>query len=173
MLYTQAKQYLLRKLKEAGLRSNPYTTVKGLKKTMESHVGAVLFEQETYARNGSKRQFKDQEGARHKRRKVLDRDVTFEVVIGDYTDEAVEAMLEAFLRGLDDGIDVDGSYVPIEVEEAQWKDEDDTVLRAKVAVNVSVTFRGGVYRETDFAPVTAVEVVSVEKDKGKEPDNGD
>lgn len=173
MLYTESRQYLLQKLKEAGLKSNPYTTVKALKKSMESHVGAVLFEQEVYTRNGSKRQFRDQEGARHKRRKILDRDVTFEVILGDYTDEAVESMLEAFLRSLDDGIYVDGNYVPIVVDEAQWKDEDDTVLRAKVAVNVSITFQGGVYRDTDFAPVTAVEVVSVEKDNGKEPVNGD
>ncbi|MFR3921932.1 MAG: hypothetical protein ACLTYN_08110 [Dysosmobacter welbionis] len=46
------------------------------------------------ARNGSKTIYQDQEGAQHKRRKLFDRNVTFQVVLGDYTDDKVEAMLE-------------------------------------------------------------------------------
>ena len=47
MLYKQSKEYLLEKLKAAGLKSKPYTTQKGLEKSQESHIGAVLFESET------------------------------------------------------------------------------------------------------------------------------
>ena len=43
MLYTEAKQYLLEKIKAAGVRTNPYTTWKKLRECRESHVGAVLF----------------------------------------------------------------------------------------------------------------------------------
>ena len=54
MLYTQAKAYLVGKLKEAGLKTKPYTTMKSLSRSMESHVGAVLPGTEMVARNGSK-----------------------------------------------------------------------------------------------------------------------
>ena len=97
MLYKQSKEYLLEKLKAAGLKSKPYTTQKGLEKSQESHIGAVLFESETLLRNGSKTRYRDQEGAQKKRRKVFDRALTFTVIIGDYTDEAVESMFGAFL----------------------------------------------------------------------------
>ena len=92
MLYTQAKAYLVGKLKEAGLKTKPYTTMKSLSRSLESHVGAVLPGTEMIARNGSKTIYQDQEGAQHKRRKLFDRNVTFQVVLGDYTDDKVEAM---------------------------------------------------------------------------------
>ena len=77
-MYAESKKYLLDKLKAAGLKSNPYTTQKSLEKSNESHIGAVLFERETYARNGSKTRYRDQQGAQHKRRKVFDRLCTAE-----------------------------------------------------------------------------------------------
>ncbi len=54
MLYTESKQYLIDKLKAAGIKSKPFTTEKALEKSQESHIGAVLFERETFTRNGSK-----------------------------------------------------------------------------------------------------------------------
>ena len=84
MLYKESKEYLLDKLKAAGLKSKPYTTQKALEKSQESHIGAVLFESETLLRNGSKTRYRDQEGAQKKRRKVFDRALAFTVIIGDY-----------------------------------------------------------------------------------------
>ena len=172
VMYAESKKYLLDKLKAAGLKSNPYTTQKSLEKSNESHIGAVLFERETYARNGSKTRYRDQQGAQHKRRKVFDRALSFAVIIGDYTDDAVEAIFEAFVGNLDSGIYVDGNFVAIEVEDADWVDKDDSILKAQVAVRVSITFQGGIYRDTDFAPLSEVEVVAVERETGKEPANG-
>ena len=163
MLYSACKQYLLAKLKGTGLKSNPYTTQKALTQSLESHVGAVLFYSETYSRNGSKKRFIGQEGAKHKRRKVFDRTLSFTVTIGDYTDEAVEVLFETFIASLDAGIYVDGNFVPIEVEEADWVDSDDSLLKAKVAVQVKINFQGGVYRDTGFAPVSEVDISSVER----------
>lgn len=165
MLYTEAKQYLLNKLTAAGLKSKPYTTQKSLEKSLESHIGAVLFEREAYARNGSKKRFRDEEGAKHKRRKVFDRDLTFTVIIGDYTDDKVEAIFERFVSGLDSGIYVDGNFIPIEVEGADWVDKDDSILKAQVAVQVSVTFHGGIYKDTDFGPLTRIEMVEIDRKK--------
>ena len=112
-LYAESKAYLLAKLKEAGLKSKPYTTIKSLEKSQESHVGAVIFEKEAISRNGSKKRYRDQEGAQKKRRKVFDRNLTFTVTIGDYTDDAVETMFEKFLEILDRGIWVNGDFVPL------------------------------------------------------------
>lgn len=171
-MYAQSKAYLLEKIRACGLKSDPYTTEKALEKSQESHVGAVLFESETLARNGSKTRFRDQEGAQHKRRKVFDRKLSFTVILGDYTDEAVEAMYEKLLAGLDSGIYINGDYTPIEVESADWVDKDDSILKAKVAVQVKITFDGGLYRDTDFARVRELDVVSVTKNNGKEPIDG-
>lgn len=173
MLYQESKQYLLGKLKDAGLKSRPYTTLKALEKSQESHIGAVLFESESVRRNGSKTRYEDKEGAQKKRRKVFDRDLTFTVVIGDYTDDAVETIYEAFIARLDRGIYVDGDFVPIEVEGADWVDKDDSILKAQVSVQVKLTFNGGFYRDTGFAPMSDVEIESITRSNGKEPADGD
>lgn len=168
-MFTECKQYLLDKLKAAGLKTNPYTSEKALEKSQESHIGAVLFESEAILRNGSKTRYKDQEGAQKKRRKVFDRKLAFTVIIGDYTEEAVEGMFERFLGSLDNGLDVNGNYVPIEPEGADWVDKDDSILKAKVAVQVKINFDGGLYKDTDFAKLTELEIESVER---KEPTDG-
>lgn len=172
MLYGESKQYLIDKLKEAGLKSKPYTTLKSLEKSQESHVGAVLFDSETILRNGSKTHYKKQEGAQRKRRKVFDRALAFTVTIGGYTDDEVETMFEQFLESLERGIYVDGNFVPLEVEGADWVDKDDSILKAQVAVQVKITFNGGIYRDTDFAKVSELVVESITKN-GKEPTDGD
>lgn len=168
MLYGECKQYLIDKLKAAGVKTKPFTTRKSLERSQESHVSAVLFQNEAFARNGSKKLFKDQEGAQHKRKKVFDRTVTFSVVIGGYTDDEVEGIFEAFVLCLDQGIYVDGNYVPIAVSEADWVDRDDSILKAQVAVEVQITFEGGIYKDTDFAPLSEVRITSTEKDRRKE-----
>jgi len=162
-MYAESKRYLLDKLKAAGLKSNPYTSEKTLEKSMESHLGAVIFESETILRNGSKTYFKDEEGAQKKRRRVFDRKLMFNVIIGDYSDEAAEALFEAFLSSLDKGIYINGNYVPITVEDAAWVDKDDTLLKAKVAVQINISFDGGLYKDTGFTKVSDVEIESVER----------
>ena len=142
MLYTQAKAYLVGKLKEAGLKTKPYTTMKSLSRSMESHVGAVLPGTEMIARNGSKTIYQDQEGAQHKRRKLFDRNVTFQVVLGDYTDDKVEST------------------------------EEDHPLKAEIAVTVNITFRGGVYRDIDLHRSRDYRLEDIGKNNGKEPANG-
>ena len=172
MLYADSKNYLLSKLTAAGLKSKPYTTQKSFARSQESHIGAVLFESENILRNGSKTFYKDQEGAQKKRRRLFDRDLSFTVIIGDYTDDAVEEIFERFLESLDIGIYVDGNFVPIEPGSAEWVDTDDSILKAKVAVQIQITFKGGVYRDTGFAKVSELDIQSVDRTSGKEPTDG-
>jgi len=122
-----------------------------------------LFERETFTRNGSKKRYRDEEGTLHKRRKIMERATTFGVIIGGYTDDEVEEIFDRFVASLDRGIYIDGNFVPIEIEGADWVDKDDSLLKAQVAVQVMITFNGGVYRDTGFAPLTGVRVTSVEK----------
>ncbi len=168
-MFIECRQYLLDKLKNAGLKTKPHTSEKTLEKSMESHIGAVLFESDSFVRNGSKTLYRDQLGAQKKRRKVFDRKLAFTVIIGDYTEEAVEGMFESFLGSLDNGIEINGNFVPIEPEGADWVDKDDSILKAKVAVQVKINFDGGVYKDTDFAKLTELEIESVER---KEPTDG-
>ena len=171
MLYTTAKKYLLDKLVEAGLKSKPYTALKSLEKSQESHVGAVLFFSEDLARNGAKRFYKDQEGAQQKRRKVFDRDITFHVVIGEYTDDAVEALFERFIKSLDRGIWDDGNFVPLEVKGSSWSDKEDSILKAEVSVEVEIIFEGGIYKDTGSYKIQDIES-EITKNDGKESING-
>lgn len=168
-MFTECKKYLLEKLIGAGLKTKPYTSEKALEKSMESHIGAVLFESDSFVRNGSKTLYRDQLGAQKKRRKVFDRKLAFTVIIGEYTEEAVEQMFEKFLGSLDNGIDINGNFVPIEPEGADWVDKDDSILKAKVAVQVKINFDGGLYKDTDFAKLAELEIESVER---KEPTDG-
>ncbi len=169
-MFTECREYLIGKLKEAGIRSNPYTSMKKLRASQEAHIGAVLFEGEAFDRSGAKTIYSDQTGVQHKRRKVFSRETTFSVIIGDPDPKKTEVFFEAFLSALDKGIYINGNYTPIEVEEAEWVDEDDSILKAKVAVNVKIKFIGGVYKDTDFAKLSDVEVESVIK--GKETQDG-
>lgn len=172
MLYGQSKQYLLDKLVAAGLKSKPYTTQKSLEKSQESHIGAVLFESEALSRNGSKTYYIDQEGAQKKRRKVFERKLTFTVVIGDYTDDAVETIFEKFLASLDRGIYVDGNFVQIEVEGADWVDKDDSILKAQVAVQATISFDGGLYRDTASRRSPALRSCPLKRTTERSLDNG-
>jgi len=154
-MYSECKAYLIEHLKAAGIKTEPYTSMAKLTKSMESHLGAVIFETETVSRNGSKKQFTE-DGARKKRKRVFDRNLTFTVTIGEYTDDAVETIYEAFLAGLDQGIPINGNFIPINVDDADWVDKDDSLLKSKIAVQVKVTFEGGVYKDTGFAKISEI-----------------
>ena len=59
------------------------------------------------------------------------------------------------------------------MEGSDWVDADDSLLRAKIAVQTAVTFQGGLYRDTGYAPLRHVEVKEVERNMmRKEPANG-
>lgn len=162
-MFLECRDYLIEKLKKAGIKTKPITSMKKLKASMEPHVGAVLFEDETLNRSGAKTIYSDHTGA-HKRRKVFNRDISFSVIIGDSDYLKTEEIYEAFLGTIDKGLYIHGNYTQVEVEEAEWADDEDSILKAKVAVNVKVKFLGGVYKDTDFAKLSDIEIESVRKE---------
>ena len=74
-------------------------------------------------------------------------------MLADTSEEKVEEILENFLQNLKKGIDVDGNWVNIVVGEADWVEEGDSILKAKVAVQFDITFEGGIYQDRDIKPM--------------------
>ena len=147
------RNYIVETLKSSGIKSQVYTNMKKLKQGNEVHVGAVLRNGETFTRSGSKRKFVDQEGRQKRRVKLWDRNTSLHVVIADTSEEKVEEILESFLRNLKKGIDVDGNWVNIVVGEADWVEEGDSILKAKMAVQFDITFEGGIYEDRNIKPM--------------------
>ena len=163
-MFTKCQQFLKDALKDAGIHTPPITSLKKLALYTDSHVGAILFDQETLVRSGSKRIFKNERGDQQKRRKVYDRSMTFDVIIGEYTAEKAEAIYERFLNTVERGLYINGNFTAAEIEGADWVEKDDSILKAQVAVQVKVRFDGGVYRDTDYIDVSS----SAENIIGKE-----
>lgn len=166
-MFSECQKYLIDKLKEAGIKTQVYTSLEKLKSSMESHCGAVFFEEEALVRNGSKRIFLDENNVRKKRRKVFDRDIVFDIAIGEYSQDKAEIIYEKFLTVIDQGIYVNGNYIYLEPEKTDWVDKDDSLLRSKVAVGIKVRFKGGIYKDTNYAKATKVAI-----DAGKEEIDG-
>ncbi len=146
-------EYLIKILKESGIRSNVYTSFKKLKQGNELQVAAVLRNGEAFGRSGSKKTYTDQEGQRKCRAKLWDRTTSVNVVIADTTESKVEGILEEFLRRIKKGIEVDRNWTDIEIGDVDWVDEEDSILKAKVAVQFEVTLRSGIYEDRDLKQV--------------------
>lgn len=157
-MITECRNLLIETLKAAGIRNKPYTSQKVLSLAQESHVGAVLFEKESLQKDPQSRVYTTEEGGKRKRKRVFTRIVSFTVVIGEYTSEAAEAIYEIFLKKLPAGIYVEGNYVSIEPDEAEWMAEKDHILKSKVAVQLLVLCTGGVYMDTDYLQTDKVDI---------------
>jgi len=144
----QCKEYLIQKITEAGIKSKVFTCIKKLEASNESHIGAVLFAGDSFERSGAKTIYVDQLGIKQKRVKTFDRKSSFVVVIGEYDQSKCESIFEKFIGLLDRGILIDDNFTAIEVEDADWVEENDSVLKAKVAVQVKIRFDGGLYKDS-------------------------
>lgn len=162
-MYTECQQYLMDVVLAAGGRQ-PFTSMKKLKMATDSRVSAVLCESDIVEKDKQKRIYTDQSG-RHRRTKKYRREITFTVVLGDYSQEEAEAAYDKLLGTLEDGIYVDGNWVEIEPSRAEWVFTEDSILRAKCAVQLVIKFTGGIYVDTDFAKIGSV---SVNAEKRKE-----
>jgi len=160
----KCRDYLVDKLNAIGMQAKPITSRKALEAALSPRICAVLFGTDDLARNGSKKFYEDETGARRKRTKVFDRKTTFTVHIGDSQPEKVDEFVTTFLLALDKGVYIDGNYVAIDVDAADWEDGDDTWLRGKVVTSLSVIFDGGVYRDTGLARISNVDILEIEKE---------
>ena len=81
------------------------------------------------------------------------------MIIADASEDKCEEIFEKFLRLIGKGMEDDGNWVNIVVGEADWVEEGDSVLKAKIAVQFDVTFEGGIYADSTKK---AVEIGSIQ-----------
>lgn len=148
------KDYLMEALSKSGVKGNIHTTMKSLKNCSLSHVAAVLRMNEELIRSSSKKAYKDQEGHERMRRKLFERKTNFRVVIADSEEKKCEETFERFLKKIGKGLYVDGSWVGLEVKEVEWLEDEDSILKAKIAVQFIVEFTGGIYQDNDMRQFT-------------------
>lgn len=134
------KEYLKEKLKEAGIRSAIHTSMKSLERCSESHLGAVLVEKESFIRQKGRKRYRDGEKAMQ-RKTLFIRETLFTVVIGDATESKCEEVLSGFLERVGEGFADNGNWVDIEIGEADWVPEGDSILRSKMACQLAITCR--------------------------------
>lgn len=148
-MFSECRTILIDALKIAGCKGEPYTAKKRMEVCAESRISGVLCEGETVERTAEKKRYQvDGQGKR--RNKIYRREITYTVIIGEYTLENAEGVYENFLINLPAGIYVDGNYVTMEPADAEWMEEKDHILRAKVVVQLSVVCRGGLYKDSDM-----------------------
>lgn len=156
-MFAQCRQHLIDTLGAAGMQQPVYTSLKRLKTSREPRLGAVLAERETFSRDGARKRFCDEAGQPVKRTRAFVRDVSFSVIIGEYTAEKAEEVFDKFLVLLGRGTWVNGNYAEVEVGEAEWVEEEDSILAAKIAVQVLITYHGGLYLDTELASLADTE----------------
>lgn len=148
------RNYLIEKLKAAGIKSQVYTSMKKLKLSSETHLAAVLHNRDVFERTNSKKRYIDQEGDERCRHTYLTKETSFNVVISDSDEEKCESLLNSFLMMLDKGLGVDENWVDIELGEAEWIEKDDSILKAKISVELEVKFKGiRMYQDTKIQKV--------------------
>lgn len=160
-MYTECQAELIRALKAAGCEKEPFLSMKRMKNSAESRISAVLCEDDTVERASGKRFF-EKNGVSTRRTKLFDRNITYTVVIGDFSQEKAEDTYERFLLNVNKGIYVDGNYISIDPSDAQWMGEKDHILNANIAIQVKVTCTGGLYQDTDMVRLEDVDL-TVEK----------
>lgn len=163
-MITECRDYLIQRLKDAGIKTKVCTSLKDLKQFSDPLVGAAIPDGDNFVRAHSKKIYQSAAGDKHKRRKLYDRELSFLVVIGAKDYQQASEIFERFLTDLDAGIIIDGNYTEIQPSDADWVDKDDSIIKAQIAVQLQVKFIGGVYRDYNFARVSDYEVRSIEQE---------
>ena len=151
------REFLMGKLKEAGIRGRVYES---LKDSNSVQVGAVLRVGESFVRSGSKKRFTDDEGRRRQRNRLFKRTTVLHVVIADSDEDKVDQVLTKFLSIISKGFPVNENWVDIEIGDADWLEKNDTILKSCIAVEFDVTLHGGIYSEDTEIKAPAVGVVT-------------
>lgn len=149
----EERDFLIKALQNAGVKGKIHESMKTLKNCNELHVGAVLRVRENFTRSGSKKRYTDKEGLRKQRNKLFDRITVLHVVIADTSEDKVETILNNFLTGISKGFEVNGNWIDLEISDAEWLEEEDTILKAKITVEFDVTLKGGIYVDTDVVNI--------------------
>lgn len=146
------KKYIAAKLKEAGIKTKVCMSMKELKNFSGTHIGAVIVDKDRFEREKKNKVYQVGDNT-IKRIKKLSRETTVNVIIGEFETSKCDEIFARFLSLIDKGIyDTEGNYIAIEIEEADWVDKEDSILQSKIAVQLPVTFYGGIYQDVNYKP---------------------
>lgn len=166
-MIAECRAYLEQQLRIAmGNTTKIVQTFRELSINMESHIGSVLTDNESFTPCNIKAKTVDGSGLATK---VYSRELRFTITMGEYTLEALEPMFEAFLRTLRRRLQLqDGSWVELSIGDAEWIFKEDNVLKSNISVVLPVTCSGGLWMPMQTRQLTdtkiEVEVDHVRKD---------
>ena len=163
-MIVECNEYLKVKLKAAGIQKPIITTQKKLKDNNEKHCGAVLPDKEEVTKSGQMKFYYDDQNKKKKRTQKFNRVVYFIVIIGEYSFEKCSELYEKFLCELDYGLYIDGNWAEMTIEEIDWVDNEDSILKSDITVQMLVKFEGGVYKDTNFK---AIQLENTEVEHGE------
>lgn len=146
----EEREFLVNTLKSAGAKGKIHDSVKSMRNCSDVRVCGVMRVGESFTRSGSKKRFEDKEGLRKQRNKLFDRVTVLQVVIADANEEKVDNLLTDFLKKISKGFYVNGNWVDIEIGDADWVEENDSILKSRIAVEFDVTLKGGIYTDIDL-----------------------
>lgn len=145
-------EYLKNALKKAGMRGNIHESLKSMTHDNGFHYAGILRSTDSPERAKSKKTFRDQQDVPMLRKKYFDVTCVYNVVICDRDEESLEDILENFMvnlgKGFDDG---NGNWVGTDIGTADWVDEEDSVLKARLAVEIPITLHYGIYEDVRTA----------------------
>lgn len=154
------KTYIEEILKKIGLSGRIYTSLKELKQYSGAELGGILASEEKFNRNGT-RAYVSKDDKECIRKKVWDRDTNILVVLAGKTETETDEIMVEFLKSIDSGIDdKNGNWVSIECQKGDWVEDMDSVLRNKMAIQLLITFKGGVYKDSEITKISNIKVES-------------
>lgn len=142
--------YITSRLKEAGIKTKVCVNMKELKAFSGSHVGAAIIDKDKFEREKKNKVYQIGDST-IKRIKKLNRQTTVNVVIGEFETSKCDEIFAKFLSLVEKGIyDPEGNYIEIEMGDAEWVDKEDSILQSKIAVQLPITFIGGIYQDVVY-----------------------
>lgn len=157
------KQYLTEVLRNAGVTGTIYESLKKMSEDEGTYYAGIIRCSDKTVRAKSKKKF-EQGAVTMNRLKLYDVETLYRVVIAEYDEEHLETYVEEFLKNLSKGYDDgNGNWVGVESGDVDWVDEKDSILKAKLSVEIPITFSYGLYRDQTASQITGKPAVGIEK----------
>ena len=141
-MIVECREKLIEIVKQLNIKGEIYTSLARLKTSGAIDFGAVFFETEKPMRSTERKIFRTKAGEKVRRKKLFDR----------------EPRYETFLSLLPKGIvDEENNWIPITIEQTDWVDKDDSILRSELSVQVLVVFHAGTWKDNKIVHMEDVE----------------
>ncbi len=151
----QIQKYLTDKLIDAGITTTVLTTMKELESYSGTHVGAVIIDKDNLEKYKRTTRFSLDDKTFNRVQKFK-RETTVNVIIGEYDAESCDAIFTKFLTNLDSGFyDDNKNYVYLEILEADWISDKDSILLSDIAVQVPIKCTSDVFNDIELTPMVS------------------